>query len=128
MRFFSIFSVFAIGAVMFISSATAGDMKMNESTDISVTGRVVDPACYIKAGMKGADHRVCAQACAKAGQAFGILDEINGVLYQVLATGMMKDPNEGLMDHAEEIVTVEGKLFEKDGMKGIVPTKVKKGS
>ena len=78
--------------------------------------------------LKGAAHKECAQKCAKAGQAFGILDETNGILYHVLEGSPMADPNALLMDHAEEVVTVKGMVFEKNGMKAIVPKEVTKGS
>ncbi len=78
--------------------------------------------------LKGAAHKQCAQKCAKAGQAFGILDETNGILYQVLEGSPMAGPNALLMDHAEEVITVKGIVFEKNGMKAIVPKEVIKGS
>ncbi|MGH7889996.1 MAG: hypothetical protein ACRENF_05540 [Thermodesulfobacteriota bacterium] len=53
-------------------------MGGNEAT---ITGRVVDPACYIGMNLKGESHKQCAAVCAKAGQALGILDEKTGVLY-----------------------------------------------
>ncbi len=130
MRYLSILGALAMGAMIFVSSqALAGEdsMKMH-GTDSTVTGRVVDPACYIAMDLKSAAHRECAQKCAKAGQAFGILDETNGILYQVLEGSPMADPNALLMDHAEEIVTVKGIVFEKNGMKAIVPKEVIKGS
>lgn len=82
--------------------------------------------------MKGDKHRDCAQACAKAGQAMGILDEQSGTLYQVLAGSPMADPNalilEHALEHAEEVVTVKGMAFEKNGIKAIVPKEVSKDS
>jgi len=130
MKFLSLLGALAVGAIMFTQSqaiAGEGQMKMG-GTEATVTGRVVDPACYVAMGMKGDEHRACAQGCAKAGQAFGILDETNGILYQVLEGSPMADPNALLMDHAETVVTVKGMIFEKDGMKAIVPKEVTKGS
>ena len=40
----------------------------------------------------------------------------------------MADPNALLMDHAEQVITVKGMVFEKNGMKAIVPKEVIKGS
>ena len=77
------------------------------------TGSVVDPACYIAMDLKGAAHKQYAQKCAKAGQAFGILDETNGILYQVLEDSPMPNPNALLMDHTEQVVTVKVMVFEK---------------
>jgi hypothetical protein len=129
MKYLSILGAIAFGAMMMIvTHAIAGEGKKMGGTEGTVTGRIVDPACYIQMNLKGDAHRECAQKCAKAGQAFGILDETNGILYQVLEASPMADPNALLMDHAEEVVTVQGMIFEKDGMKAIVPKEVTKGS
>lgn len=115
MRYLSILGALAMGAMIFISSqAIAWQDSMNmHGTDSTVTGRVVDPACYIAMDLKGAAHKQCAQKCAKAGQAFGILDETNGILYQVLEDSPMPNPNALLMDHTEQVVTVKVMVFEK---------------
>ncbi len=128
MRYWQFFSIFALVIFMSLSSAFAGEGKKMGGSEATITGRVVDPACYVQMNLKGEAHKECAQKCAKAGQAFGILDETNGVLYQVLEASPMADPNELLMDHAEDVVTVKGMVFEKDGMKAIVPKEVSKGS
>lgn len=128
MRYFSILSVLAIAVFISAVVSLAGEGKKMGGTEGSVTGRVVDPACYVGMGLKGEAHKECAIGCAKAGQAFGILDEKNGVLYQVLEGSPMADPNKLLWDHAENVVTVKGMIFEKDGLKAIVPTQVSAGS
>lgn len=130
MRILSFIGAMAVGALMLFSSyAVAGEGHMEMGgTEATVTGRVVDPACYITMDMKGEKHRECAQACAKAGQAMGILDESNGTLYQVLAGSPMADPNALILEHAEEVATVKGMVFEKNGIKAIVPKEVSKGS
>lgn len=97
-------------------------MGGNEAT---ITGRVVDPACYIGMNLKGESHKQYAAACAKAGQALGILDEKAGVLYQVIEGAPGTDPNKLLWGNEESVVTVKGKVFHKDGMHAIVPTEVK---
>jgi hypothetical protein len=38
-----------------------------EPARVSVTGEVIDSACYIKSGARGESHRVCAQKCSDAG-------------------------------------------------------------
>jgi hypothetical protein len=127
MKYISILSILVLGAFILVNSSVAGEGKMG-GTEGSVTGRVVDPACYVGMGLKGESHKECAIGCAKAGQAFGILDESNSVLYQVLEGSPMADPNKLLWDHVEGVVTVKGMIFEKDGMKAIVPKEVSSGS
>jgi len=126
MRYSGFFGILAVVTFLFVSSLTlaAGDKKMG-GEEKTITGQVVDPACYISMGLKGESHVQCATACAKAGQAFGILDEKNGVLYQVIEGAPTTDPNKLLWDHVEQNVTVKGTVFHKDGMNAIVPTEVK---
>ena len=90
-----------------------------------ITGRVVDPACYIGMNLKGESHKQCANACAKAGQALGILDEKAGILYQVIEGAPGTDPNKLPWDHTEAKVTVKGTVFHKDALHAIVPTEVR---
>ena len=118
-RYFVVLSMIALFASPI---AFAGEGKGGQ--EITVTGRVVDPACYTAMNLKGEAHKGCAVMCAKAGQAFGILDEKNDVLYQVIEGAPGTDPNKLLMDHAEQVVTVKGKVFEKSQIKTIVPTEV----
>ena len=115
-----------VGAFLLAASLTfAAEEKKMGGEEATITGQVVDPACYIAMNLKGKSHKQCATACAKAGQAFGILDEKAGVLYQVVEGAPGTDPNKLLWDHTEAEVTVKGTVFHKDGMHAIVPTEVK---
>lgn len=131
MRYLSVFGTMVVMVFLLaFSTAFAADKEgmMSGETmgkEATVTGQVIDPACYIGMGLKGESHIQCATACGKAGQTFGILDEKNGVLYQVIAGAPTTDPNKLLWDHIEKNVTVKGKVFEKDGMHAIVPEEVK---
>jgi hypothetical protein len=81
---------------------------------ITVTGEAVDMWCYLEGGDRGAAKKACATACAKAGNAIGIIDA-KGNLY--LAAGL-KDhqPAQALLaDRMNEQVTVTGTLVRKDG-------------
>jgi len=106
----------------FAGEETMGGKDMGK--DVTISGRVVDPACYTHMGMKGPDHKECAVMCAKAGQALGILDEQNDVLYQVIEGAPGTDPNKPIIGNAEDVITVKGKLFEKSGMKALIVTEV----
>ena len=126
MRYLGFFGFLAVVTFLFVSSLTlAEEGKKMGGEEKTITGQVVDPACYIAMNLKGESHVQCANACAKAGQAFGILDEKNGVLYQVIEGAPATDPNQLLWDHVEKNVTVKGTVFHKDGMHAIVPTEVK---
>jgi hypothetical protein len=129
-KYLTSFVGMALIAIVFTSPLSFAGEEMMEGKDmgkeVTITGRVVDPACYTHMGLKGPDHKGCAEMCAKAGQAFGILDEQNDVLYQVIEGAPGTDPNKLIMDHAEDVITVKGKLYEKSGMKALIVTEVTK--
>jgi len=66
---------------MFISSSISGEGMRMRGHEGTVTCRLVYPACYAAMGLKGDTHKEYVVKCAKAGQAFYILDETNDVLY-----------------------------------------------
>ena len=115
--------VLALGAFMLILSPVFAGEEAKGGQEVTITGEVIDPACYMAMGLKGESHRECATACAKAGQAVAILAE-DGTVYQVIEAAPGTDPNKLLWGHVEHKVTVKGKLFEKGGMKAIVPAEV----
>jgi len=117
--------LFIISMTVFASSDQSLAQE-DTGKDVIVTGRVVDTACYMRFGQKGESHRDCALMCAREGQTFGILDEKNDILYQIIAGEPGADPNKPFMDYAEEMVTVKGKLYEKSQFKAILPIEVKK--
>jgi hypothetical protein len=126
-KYLGFFIALVVGVFLLASSiiALAGEEKKMGGKEATITGQVVDPACYIAMNLKGESHKQCAIACAKAGQAFGILDEKAGMLYQVIESAPGTDPNKLLWDHTEGMVTIKGMVFEKNGMHAIVPTEVK---
>ena len=87
----------------------------------SWTGEVVDLACYVNSGAKGADHAGCAKSCVKNGQPMGLLTG-DGVLVLLAADHKDGQPYEALKDLAGEKATVMGTLAEKDGMKIVTVT------
>jgi hypothetical protein len=126
MKYLGCLSTLIVGAFLLICSFTfAGEEKKIRGEEKTITGQVVDPGCYIAMNLKGESHKQCANACAKASQAFGILDDKNCGLYQVIEGAPTTDPNQLLWDHVEQNVTVKGKVFHKEGMHAIVPTEVK---
>ncbi|MFQ5350477.1 MAG: hypothetical protein ACE5EG_08555 [Thermoanaerobaculia bacterium] len=85
------------------------------------TGEVVDLACYVAQGAKGADHAGCAKACVKNGQPMGLLTK-EGALVLLAADHKDGAPFEALKDLAGEVAEVTGTLAEKDGMKVVTVT------
>ncbi|OLD66525.1 MAG: hypothetical protein AUI52_03710, partial [Acidobacteria bacterium 13_1_40CM_2_68_10] len=53
-------------------------------SDVTLTGEIVDLACYIAHGAKGPDHAVCAAKCAEMGQPVGLAAS-DGKVYILVA-------------------------------------------
>ncbi len=92
---------------------------------VTITGEVVDTACWLGHGAKGADHIKCAATCARNGIPLAILDSAANQLYLPIATDH-QNPNNRLMDYIESKVKVTGRLIEKSGVKGIVIEKIER--
>lgn len=108
--------VAALGA----TPAAAQDQPAPET----ISGQVVDMTCYLNMGLKGADHKMCAEVCAKAGLQLGILGS-DGQLYLATDKGMpAPDVNPKLIPFAEEQVTVTGVVHERSGARSIVIDKI----
>lgn len=82
---------------------------------VTVTGEIVDMACYIDHGAQGAGHRDCAAKCISSGLPVGIKSSEG----TYLLIGDHKPINSTLADLAAQTVTVHGKLVERDGFKMI---------
>ena len=93
----------------------------------SWTGEVLDLACYVGSGAKGADHAGCAKSCVKNGQPMGLLTD-DGTLVLLAASHKDGAPYDALKDLAGEKATVMGTLAEKDGMKVVTVTGSKAAS
>jgi hypothetical protein len=78
----------------------------------SWTGEVVDVACHVTKGAKGASHADCGAKCVKAGLPVGLL--VGDTTY-VLVSADHKPLNEALAPHVGHTVTVTGTKFEKPG-------------
>ena len=92
--------------------AWAEDHEHGGATQV-VTGEVVDLACYLSEGARGAGHRECAQKCINSGLPVGI--KTADRLYLVI--GSEHGPaNKALASLAAKTVEVEGKVTERDGV------------
>lgn len=109
----------AIVVILFL----AGGLLHAAGEKVSVTGEVIDSACYIKAGAKGADHAKCAAACAKNGIPLALLTD-DGKVVMIASSKDAESGNSLLMDHVAKKVTVEGSWYEKGGAKVLYIDKV----
>ena len=109
-------TMLSLAVVLMVSGLAIAD-----SHEGTWKGEVVDLACYVAQGAKGADHAGCAKACVKNGQPMGLLTD-DGTLVLLAADHKDGEPYEALKDMAGEIASVLGTLAEKDGMKVVTVT------
>jgi hypothetical protein len=112
--------VLMLAAVAMVTSAVAA-----RAAD-SVTGEVIDLACYLAhpATSTGPSHKKCAQTCAKKGIPMGILTD-DKTVYLLLEDHDNPKPYALAKDHAAEKITVEGNKVTQGGLNGIVVEDVK---
>jgi len=84
---------------------------------VTVTGEVIDSACYIKMGARGESHRDCAQKCADAGIPLALLEDGTNNVIWLAAVADMETPNAKLRPHAGRKVSVTGTYAERGGAK-----------
>ena len=87
--------------------------------DVTVQGEIVDLACYMAKGSRGASHKACAQLCAKRGVPIGVLTD-GGEVYLLLDDHNNPDPYDSAKKLAGERAEVSGKKFSKQGVNSIV--------
>lgn len=117
---------FLVLAILVSTDAPAQEKKKSTKDEVTIVGEVIDSACYIKNGLKGADHKECAEDCAKAGIPLAILEDKTGNVYFTVASKDMKGTNEMLVKYAAERVKVTGKIYEKGGVKLLAINMVEK--
>jgi hypothetical protein len=97
-----------------MSGDSMGHMDMPKSgSDITVTGEVLDMACYLDHGAHGEGHASCAEKCISSGLPVG-LKSANGTVY--LLIGQHMPANKELAPYAAKTITVKGKFVSRDGM------------
>jgi hypothetical protein len=108
-------------AAMLYSNLQAAEKgaAMDKPKTVTLTGEVVDLACYLHGGMKGPDHKACAVACSNNGVPLGLLDEKTHKLYVDLGRDAMNKDVPVLKGHEAERITVKALLYEKGGLLGI---------
>ncbi|HUJ44472.1 MAG TPA: hypothetical protein VLW52_12790 [Opitutaceae bacterium] len=133
MKHFSLLSkllaVLAAGAALALA-AHAGDMPMSgdkpmsgekmghmdmpmSGSMVTVTGEVLDMACYLDHGASGEKHADCAKMCISSGLPVG-LKSADGMVY--LLIGEHKPANADLTQYAAKTITVKGKFVSRDGI------------
>ena len=113
-----------VGSLSLIA-VLAAFLPLLAADTVSVTGEIVDSACYIKMGAKGESHRDCAQKCAQAGIPLALVEDGTGKVIWLASQNDMETPNPKLVEFAARKVTITGTYAERGGAKILVVASVK---
>ena len=116
----AIFAGWALGRI------TSGSLGGPTETRLaaSVTGEVIDMACYFDDGSSGPDHAACAKMCIASGLPVGLKGK-DGTVYVLI--GKQEPPssqpaakhetlNAQLASYAAKMVTISGTIVRKKGV------------
>jgi hypothetical protein len=109
-----------MAAVLFGLGAVA---TPEQSETRTVKGEVIDVICYLTIGGKGPGHARCAATCIRSGGPVGLLTADEQVY---LLVGDHKPINDKLVDFAGKVITVKGKVVERNGMKMVENVELEK--
>ena len=112
--------MFLVVLMLAVSTSLWAADKMKKEKEVSLKGEVVDVACYIAQGARGDKHKDCAEACAKAGGALGILTKEGKLYVSLLPDDHAAGPNAMLMDYIAQDVVAKGFVRSKGGVNAIM--------
>lgn len=119
------FPALALVLLLGIPAATAAAAeKAAGSPGVTLTGEVLDLACYIAHGGKGPEHAACAAKCAEMGQPIGLAAS-DGKVYLLLADHADSSAFTKAKSLAGRKVEIRGPVAAKDGMNGLTVLSVK---
>lgn len=108
--------------------ATSGTAKTPAEAGVRATivGEVMDPACFLEAGVKSISpgHFQCAIDCARSGQTLAIYDRANDRIYFIAGELPGQNPNDPVINFIHQKVDVTGAVYHRSGVYGIVIHKV----
>ena len=82
---------------------------------VTLSGEIVDLACYISHGAKGPDHASCAAKCVEMGQPMGLAAD-DGKVYVLVADHADTSAFGKAKSMAGKKVEIKGDVAAKDGM------------
>jgi hypothetical protein len=113
----------ALVALVFLA-VPASIADDSPAKSVTVTGEILDMACYIGKGAKGPDHAGCAKSCVKGGQPMGLLTE-DGTVFLLVASHENGGAFEKAKDLAGTKVEIMGPGLDRAGIKAVEVHSVK---
>lgn len=110
-------SVSIVLALLLLAGRAAPASAQSEQT---MRGEIVDPASYLKDGRHGPSFVDETYEALDGGQTLALLEDATGTLYLLLAEEPGEDPNELVYDYVNQSLTVQGTVYERGGLHGIV--------
>jgi len=107
-----------------MAGASFAAEKAAAPSDVTLTGEVLDLACYIGHGAKGPDHAGCAVKCAEMGQPIGLAAS-DGKVYVLLADHADSSAFTKVKSMAGKQVEIKGEVAARDGMNALTVHAVK---
>ena len=92
---------------------------------VTLSGEIVDMACYLGHGAHGSEHAACALKCAQAGQPVGLLTT-DGKLYLLLGDHADTSAFDKAKTLAGQKVEIKGEKADRDGVQGLIVESVSK--
>ena len=117
-----IYSAIAASALLLLPSVST--LAQPKGDKVTVKGEVVDLWCYLEGGDKGADHKNCAVARAKAGNPIGLVTDKDEV-YVLMGIKDHQPGKDLFINKMADTVTVEGTLVKKGGTQVIYVSSIK---
>jgi type 1 fimbria pilin len=114
----------ALSLLVCATGASLAAEKAAPSTDVTLTGEVVDLACYVGHGAKGPEHAGCAVKCAAMGQPVGLAAS-DGKVYILLADHADSSAFTKAKTLAGQNVEIKGEVAAKDGINALTVHAVK---
>jgi hypothetical protein len=95
-----------------------------EKKSTTISGEVLDMACYSSSGASGEGHKSCAAACIKGGSPMGLLTS-DGKVYLIVENHDKKDAYTETQKHAGEQITATGTVSDRGGLQTLIVDEVK---
>lgn len=116
---------FGFGLVFVVAIGLAGAALAVDGSEKSVTGNLEDAYCYGTMGAKGAGHKACAIKCVSKGIPAILIEKGTEKSYILLPNKDASPLPDSVIQHMEDLVTVTGKEYSRNGVDFLVVESVK---
>ena len=115
-------AIAALALLLFLAAVLY--LNADQPSTITINGYVLDSACAFTKNLAKPISKQCAISCAKAGSPLVILTDDGTIYWPIADTTPASGQNPKLLSFAGDKVTVTGKVYQRDGSKAIVISKI----